>query len=226
MTAKNLTIQMMLVALLSLGLLLTGCTKVEEISSETGNSSLVAPTDDLNQETPPLEITHYQYPEAANNPPPGYQFIHLTTPDPVRVIDDPPQFVGPNYIYKFINKSQGGSVWLSKGAPIPANPTFSGVVFSPWGLPYSTWIGIYQPDLDEPWVEYEPHGIYFNGAQHGHINFSDCDLQNVEPEDLTIWYWNEQLNEYEYIGGTVNLAQEYIEFNLYHFSRYVVASSL
>ena len=64
----------------------------------------------------------------------------------------------------------------------------------------------------------------FNFPQRARMSYAGCTLPpNVQPGDLEIWYWNEALNVYEYIGGDNDENHQRINFYLNHFSRYVVA---
>ncbi len=41
---------------------------------------------------------------------------------------------------------------------------------------------------------------------------------------MTVWYWNEEEEVYEFIGGINHVPEQYIEYDINHFSRYVVAA--
>lgn len=95
-------------------------------------------------------------------------------------------------------------------------------------MPYDSWITITKPLPEEPWVEFEPHGMVFDIPQTVEVTlyYEGCVLPpGVVVEDLEVWYWNEELGEYEYIGGYNDVENERITFYLDHFSRYVIASS-
>jgi hypothetical protein len=195
--------KMMLVLGLLIGLsavFMMGCSRSNPVApGNAQNNSL--------ETVSPNTITPYQYPEAANYPPPGYQFIALVNPEEVTLSD--------YWNFSYINKNNGGTVWLSA----------SNIRIYPNGLPYNSWIGIGKESWTSPWLEFEPHGLVFNFPQRVRMSYAGCTLPpNVEPEDLTIWYWNEELNVYEYIGGDNDEDHQRITFYLNHFSRYVVAA--
>jgi hypothetical protein len=192
-----------LVILLGLGFL-TGCSNLSPNGSGTASS---AP--DGGPTPPPNTLTPYQYPPEAEVPPAGYHFVAL-----VPETEDPS--LDHQMSWAYIYKPYGGQVWLQG----------SGVVIQPNGVPYSTWISITKETSWTPWVDYGPHGLIFNGAQNARMNYAGCYLgPGVTPQNLTIWYWNETTNLYEYIGGTNNPQMQCIEYQIYHFSRYVVAAA-
>lgn len=217
MEANKLMLKGLLIAVLGLGLMLAGCAKINQ-SGEDGQMDLciTAPSqsqspDDIGPQ--PFNLTHHPYPEGADYPPEGYQFVPLDGSRTNRSTDDP---YDDEWVADKINKSKGGSVWMS-GCE-------SGIVIEPWALPYSSWIAMTRPSDDEPWIEFEPHGLVFNSSQYAQVSYDEYVLPpGVDPEDFSVWYWNDELNEYEYIGGIVHPEEGYIEFDIDHFSRYIVA---
>ena len=190
---------------LALGLFLGGCSEIgQQDSTITGSSN--------SNEEIPFNLTHHQYPEAANYAPEGYQLINIVAPTNRSV----------NLYFDFdvaemINQSKGGDVMEEN----------TGITIGAWGLPNSSWIGFTFPEDDEPWIDFEPHGMVFNSTQNARISFAGCEFpEGVDPQDLTVFYWNEELEEYEYIGGTLYPELEYLEYDIDHFSRYIVASRL
>jgi hypothetical protein len=107
---------------------------------------------------PPNNLTHYEYPEAANYPPEGWQFVTLD-PDAERTTDG-------FSVYVYISKPVGGQIWLDG----------SGVVIQPYGVNYSTWIGEYKESRTALWVAFEPHGLTFVSPQYARISYRNAIL--------------------------------------------------
>ncbi len=203
METKKLLIGLLFI--IALGALLMGCSEL----SPTGSGQSAA---ESNEPIPPMNLTHYAYPEAANYPPAGYQFVRLGANSTARSTNDPYNGFDAS---EHVIQSQGGSMWDGG----------SGIEIAPWGVPNSVWIAMTQPNPDEPWVEFEPHGLVFEGAQVARISYVGCEFPaGVQAGELTIWYWNEELGVYEYIGGVNHPDEQYIEYSIEHFSRYVVAA--
>jgi hypothetical protein len=194
------TKQMILLGVLALSLgLLAGCSQVAPNSTESGGGS-------LEEQIPPNNLSHYQYPEAANNPPPGYQFLQ-PAPGQTPSTDD-------LYAAMMIHRSKGGTLWLNGSC----------ISIAPWAIPSSQWISMYQPSTNELYVDFETHGLFFDGPQQARISYADWTIPpGLMPQDLVIWYWNDELGVYEFIGGINHVESQYIDFCIDHFSRYVVA---
>lgn len=191
---------------LGAGLVLMGCS---ELGPTDPNANT---TTSVNEEIPPCNLTHYNYPAAASLPPPGYQFIQIGANNANRTIADLQNGLDET---ELIIKSQGGDMWDNG----------SGIMIDPWGVPNSIWIGMTRPDQDEPWIDFEPHGLMFTGTQTARISYAGCSLPpGIPVGDLVVLYWNEEQGIYEYIGGYNNVQEQYIEYPINHFSRYVVAA--
>lgn len=181
-------------------ILVMGCSRTNPLNSSENEATAL-------ESAPANTITPYQYPPEASVPPPGYRFVALV---------DPQQSVDNLWSWTYMYKAFGGWCYLqSSYVHIWAN-----------GLPYNSWIGMSKETYNTPWIDYEPHGLVFNFTQQGKLSYANCTLPpGIEPEDLTIWYWHEDTNTYEYIGGTNYVQYQYILFPLNHFSRYVVAAA-
>jgi hypothetical protein len=178
-----------------------GCSRINPVDSSNAQGGL--------ETLPTNNLTHYQYPEAANCAPPGYQFVSIIDPNQCNVDDF--------WTCTYMLDQYGGWLWLMG----------SNIHVMPYSLPYNTWIAMYRENMCTPWIDYEPHGLVFEGAAFARISYAGCQLQPpVPPGDLTIWYWHEEIQQYELIGGANNIGQQYIQFEIDHFSRYVVASQL
>lgn len=220
MEDRRLLLRGPLIAIMASGLMLGGCAQIDGTNEGhwTDSGIYAAPPVETpnDEELPPFDLTHYPYPDGANYPPEGYQFVPLAGGILDRAVDDP---YNDEWETAHIIKSQGGELWMSDCE--------TGIVIEPWGLPNSSWIAITRPAADEPWVEFEPHGLVFNSSQYAQISYDKYGLPGgVNPEDLTVWYWNEELEAYELIGGVVNLEEAYMAFDIEHFSRYIVACQL
>jgi hypothetical protein len=183
-------------------------------------------------EAPPFNLTRHQYPEAASLPPDGYQLVQLGVKSQNRAIDDGGydpfwddddwnffdffDFYWGNQAAKYVRKHQDAKLKLQRNK----------IHLKKGCVPYDTWITMTKPVPGEPWIEFEPHGLEFDQKQTVKVKiyYGDCELpEGIEPEDLEVWYWNEELGEYEYIGGMNKVNKRWIEFYIDHFSRYVVA---
>lgn len=205
-----------LILIIGFSLILGGCSQLNKEENETGSDLSFSSTPSSPDEVPipPFDLTHYQYPEKANYAPEGYQLIPLSVSTPERATMDDDWACGLIFYW------WGGDVFLDD------NETM-GIDVGSYGIPYFVkWIAVTRPEETEPWIEFEPHGLVFNYSQTARVSWADCGLPpGVEPEDVTVWYWNEELNEYEYIGGTVYPEDQYIEYDIDHFSRYVIANA-
>ncbi|RJP82322.1 MAG: hypothetical protein C4524_00805 [Candidatus Zixiibacteriota bacterium] len=191
-------------ALLWVGMM-TGCSEL----APTAPGTTFAEPDTTNP--PPCDLTHYAYPEAASLPPAGYQFIAR----PARTLDD-----GYDWAIGVVWNWWGNEIWLDDAV--------TGIDVGANGLPcFATWVGVYRPDLEDLWVEFEPHGLVFTSSQRARISYAGCTLpQGVTAENLTVWYWHEEIGVYELIGGVNHPVEQYFEFDIDHFSRYIVAGPI
>lgn len=227
MKAKKLNLKALLIVTLAVGLILAGCARITPPEEEGSPEALSitapsAPNDDV--AAPPFNLTRHQYPEAASMPPEGYQLVQLGVKSLSRSTygdgdDDDYDIVDPAdgiWAGKFVKRHRDKKIKLKKNM----------IHLKKGCVPYDTWIIMTKPVENEPWVEFEPHGLVFDKPQtvKVKISYEDCLLpEGVQPEDLEVWYWNEELGEYEYMGGTNKINKQKIEFYIDHFSRYVVA---
>lgn len=206
MESRRTVFSALLVLALALGSMLAGC-------SDGGSPNLAINTAEQDTlQPPPFNLTRFPYPEKADRPPEGYQFIKLATNTPQRGSD--------------FDDWEVDVVWRWWGGDVYLDDVETGISIEPYGIPgWASWIGVTLPDEDEPWVEFMPHGLQFTGPQTARISWAECGLpQGVNPHDLEVWYWHQEINEYEYMGGIVYPQMKYIEFQTDHFSRYIVAA--
>lgn len=98
---------------------------------------------------------------------------------------------------------------------------YSELVFLPGDLPADTTI-VFGWDSQGYITDLGPHGIVFNGPVVIRLSYKDADLTGVNEDNLRIWYYDEQANEWELIGGTVNKNEKLVEGTVEHFSRYAI----
>lgn len=214
MEREKLMLNGLLVAVLGLGLMLAGCAKInqEEDSGQMDASLTAAAPSPEDMQPPPFDLTRYDYPEAADYPPEGYQFVPIGA-NFSRGCDD-------------YDDWEFGIVWVWWGGDVFLDDSETGIVVGPYGIPrWAAWIAVTRPYEDEPWVQFEPHGLVFTESQTARISWAECGLPDgMDPEDFTVWYFHEEINEYEYMGGVVYPEEQYVEYDIDHFSRYVIAS--
>ncbi|RJP82323.1 MAG: hypothetical protein C4524_00810 [Candidatus Zixiibacteriota bacterium] len=175
--------------------LMVGCSQMGPTDSSTSDLAM----------NPPQNPPRHDYVEPAA-PPPGYAYP-TRNPNYHRVDDIPSASA-------FIVASLGGECWLNG----------SGVVIQPNAISSDQWIFLYEPSENELYMEFENHGLVFDGAQYARISYAGWNPpQGTSQEDLVVWYWNAEELTWEYIGGNNNVSGQYIEFDIYHFSRYIVA---
>ena len=128
------------------------------------------------------------------------------------------EFDGQEYegVAKRVDMKHGDAIrWDGSSATFPA-----GALFYP-----QYWVTMDRVDPPEPWIDYGPHGTQFDIPVTLRISYEDCELpEGIEPEDLKMFYWNEETGEYELISETNNLEEKYLEGQTDHFSRYIIAA--
>ena len=73
-------------------------------------------------------------------------------------------------------------------------------------------------------AEFGPHGLVFNSPVEVKLSYKKADLQGIEEEDLKIFYFNEETELWEFIGGEVDEKKKIIIGFLDHFSRYAIGA--
>jgi hypothetical protein len=211
------TRKMMVIGLLMAGLaLLIGCSNqsptdpgiAQQGGIDPGNvqQGEMAQQASMNLTDPPNLPRPYAYPPKAYLPPAGHKFLQRNPKSPI-LEDD-------LYATMMINRAKGGTLWLDRNF----------ICILAWAIPHSQWISICQPNPAELIIDFETHGLTFSGPQLARISYVDYIIPpGLLPEDLMVWYWNSEIGVYEFIGGVNNTQAKYIDFNINHFSRYVVA---
>lgn len=70
-----------------------------------------------------------------------------------------------------------------------------------------------------------PHGTNFKNPVKVELSYKMTDLSGIDETKLRVYYFNEELNIWEYIGGTVDVKKKCVIAYLNHFSRYAIAYS-
>ena len=73
-------------------------------------------------------------------------------------------------------------------------------------------------------AEFSPHGVQFNKPVTVWLSYKDADLGDIKEEDLKIWYFNEETELWELIGGEVDEKKKIVIGFLDHFSRYAIGA--
>lgn len=120
----------------------------------------------------------------------------------------------------FIDAEQGGQ--LVVGTPIRG---YSKLVFEPNALPEDMTITITY------WIDeyfegvFDPHGTQFNEPVRVELSYRNADLTGIDENDLKIYYYNESLNIWEYVGGEIDAENKLVICYLEHFSRYAIVKT-
>ena len=73
-------------------------------------------------------------------------------------------------------------------------------------------------------LEFGPHGLVFNSPVEVQLSYKKADLQGIEEEDLKLFYYNEETELWEFIGGEVDEKKKIVIAFLDHFSRYAIGA--
>ena len=73
-------------------------------------------------------------------------------------------------------------------------------------------------------AEFGPHGLVFNSPVEVQLSYKKADLQGFEEEDLKLFYYNEETELWEFIGGEVDKRKKIVIAFLEHFSRYAIGA--
>ncbi len=73
-------------------------------------------------------------------------------------------------------------------------------------------------------AEFGPHGLVFNSPVEVQLSYKKADLKGFEEEDLKLFYYNEETELWELIGGEVNEKKKIVIVFLEHFSRYAIGA--
>jgi len=73
-------------------------------------------------------------------------------------------------------------------------------------------------------LEFGPHGLVFNSPVEVQLSYKKADLQGIKEGDLKLFYYNEETELWEFIGGEVDKRDEIVTGFLDHFSRYAIGA--
>jgi len=82
--------------------------------------------------------------------------------------------------------------------------------------------GTFEGKLND--AEFGPHGLVFNSPVEVQLSYKKADLKGFEEEDLKLFYYNEETELWEFIGGEVDEKKKIVIGFLDHFSRYAIGA--
>lgn len=100
---------------------------------------------------------------------------------------------------------------------------FSSITFKPGDVKENVNVG-FQWDSNDFEAEFTPHGTTFNNPVRIRLSYKDADLDDIDEDNLRIWYYDETQNIWVLTGRTVNKTKKYVEGTTTHFSRYAIGS--
>jgi hypothetical protein len=116
-----------------------------------------------------------------------------------------------------ISASSGGTIVVGDEAS-----GYSSLDFMPGDLNYDTIITFRWDDQNYS-AEFTPHGINFNNPVRLNLSYKTADVSAINEEALRIWYYNDNENHWELIGGEVDTEKQEVSAYINHFSRYELA---
>jgi Ni,Fe-hydrogenase I large subunit len=119
---------------------------------------------------------------------------------------------------QFITKAQGGTITAGDDTS-----GYSSLYFKRGDVPQDTLI-TFKWDSQGYITDLFPHGIVFNSPVEIILSYKHADLTGIDESKLHIWYYDENVNKWELIGGKVDTTNKVIKGYIHHFSRYAVAS--
>ena len=211
-------------SLLMLLFITTGCSNLSPLGSNqtdspTSGSSYPPISDEL----------------LLNGPAPGYHVLTMERPASMMGIEN------WDYAEDFLYLMDGGQVLAQQG---------SGCVIGPWALPTDTLVTVTLPQEGYAIVDYGPHPLQFNrdillildldgtdwedsGSEPPDMGIKDPrggqaggggdPVYEETPDDLAIFYYNEQTGEYEEYPSMYDRMNNAVVCWTDHFSRYIIA---
>ncbi|MBC8235766.1 hypothetical protein H8E77_39970 [bacterium] len=119
---------------------------------------------------------------------------------------------GHEYKEKLISRNGRDQISLSEGTKI---------IFPSKCVSEDTLVSIERNTIDSRKVDFtfQPHGLQFNKPVE--IKLSWSSLKNVEPEDLILYYYNDEIGEWvEETKAVWKNNQKHCELRIKHFSSY------
>ncbi len=209
------------IAIFALLSLLVGCSRFGDVLGPQSSNNTEAASGTF-------EPVIYDYPEAANYAPEGYQLINFHNMKATIHMDGDNEYdttwtyVDGGQVYegvaRFLEHRHGGKVKWNK----------SEVKFHKraWqNHSEDLWISMIRTSPPQPWIDFGPHGLIFDKEIKIKIYYDECELpEGVEPEDLELFFWNEETGEYELHTERNDTNHRYIKGRTDHFSRYILAA--
>lgn len=127
------------------------------------------------------------------------------------------------YAHKFMQRTKGGGIKLGNG-----ECGESKIKFNKYDLPEDTEIKFEWaagPDMEGVLSDltFGPHGVQFNEPVLVELSYRMADLTGIDESTLQVFYYNEDTQLWELIGGVVDLSKKKITVYLPHFSRYALS---
>ncbi len=82
--------------------------------------------------------------------------------------------------------------------------------------------GTFEGKLND--AEFGPHGLVFNSPVEVQLSYKKADLKGINEKDLKLFYYNEETELWELIGGEVDKRKKIVIAFLEHFSRYAIGA--
>jgi len=144
----------------------------------------------------------------------------VKTSDQIRFLKNVnPGFAKTFLVSEWVTVASGGLVTVGD-----ENCGHSFLDFLPGDLPADTTI-TFGWDSNGYITDLMPHGIVFNSPVELALSYKDADLSGLVEDSLRIWYFNDNTNLWELVGGTVNTTDKVVEGYIEHFSRYALGDA-
>ncbi len=102
---------------------------------------------------------------------------------------------------------------------------FSSISFGPLSLYDDTIISFQYIAGNTLEAHFRPHGIQFRRPARLTLSYKSANLEGVDENSLRVYYFNEETQIWELIGGIVNKLTKTVTVEITHFSRYALAHS-
>ncbi|MBU1938035.1 hypothetical protein KKG05_11605 [bacterium] len=230
LSGVNLTKWIGIIGVLSL---LVSCSRSGDVlgpqtTNSNEESAYYEPTREIAEDGEEFHPVIYHYPEAADYPPAGYQLINFHNMRPTVHLDGDNEY-DTTWVYV-----DGGEVYegvarfieFSHGGKVKWNKSEVKIHHRAWqNHSDDLWISMIRTDPPQPWMDFGPHGLIFDKDIKIKIYYDECELpEGVDPEDLELFYWNEETEEWENHTDKNDTNHMYLQGKTDHFSRYIIAA--
>ncbi|MBU1938034.1 hypothetical protein KKG05_11600 [bacterium] len=215
------------IGIIAVLLLLVGCSRFGDVLGPQSSNNTEAASGTF-------EPVIYDYPEAANYAPEGYQLINIHVKAVGRLdggcdgdnADDDYDIEWSEEVDGQLFRGVAKWIPFNRGGKIKWDGSRVDFKKESWSSGEGLWATMVRTEPPEPWIDYGPHGTQFSIPVTLRISYANCVLpEGVEPEDLVLFYWNDVTGEYELISERNNLEEQFLEGQTNHFSRYIVAAT-